>query len=159
MNNYEQTRLLVKLKYEIITQESNTWHLCETYPLEVRSKWAWRCAESIQYIITRDIDKKIIQAAKDYRDGKITEEKPCFVDRSVLRLNPYGISARDISSAAAGSATYSAAIVDAAYAAASAAHAHASSKKFQSVKHQQQWFKYIDWLIEELIEYEMREQL
>ena len=140
------TESFVKLKYELITQDRNTWHLCKTYPEEVRSKWAWRCAGDVEHIAVGHKEaEELIRVAKAYRDGLATKEE-------------LGAAYRDAYTATAtyyaANATYYAA--NATYYAANAASNAASYAAQHSARYNyaQSFNKYIGWLVEELCEYE-----
>src|ERR1017187_9713748 len=60
----------VKLKYNIITNDRNTWNLCDTYPDEVLRKWRYRYFDHIS-VFMADREQTLIEATK-YRDGLIT---------------------------------------------------------------------------------------
>jgi len=134
-------KTFVLLKYEILTRDNSTWHLCDTYPDEVNKKWAWRCAGDVEHLAKGHKEaKECIRVAKLYRDGLATREE---LDKACLAAytTPGGMAAYYAASTAS---AYHAAIAGAAYSAASAAYSYKGEK----------WNLYIEWLIEELCEYE-----
>ena len=123
----------VLLKYEIITEDENTWHLCDTYPPEIVKKWAWRCADDVAHIAKGYKEaEECIRIAKLYSDGLATKEE---LD------NAYN-------AAYAATAAYYAARA-AKYAAHNAAYTDEYSVSMK---------KYIDWLIEELCKHESKHE-
>ena len=144
MNNI---KTFVLLKYEIITEDENTWHLCDTYPLEVKKKWAWRCADDVAHLAKGYKEaEECIRVAKLYSGGLATKEE---LD------NAYN---------AAYHAAYHAAYyaTRAAYAAHYAAHCAARAAYCAVVAtgntNPVLMKKYIDWLIEELCKHESKHE-
>jgi hypothetical protein len=139
--------LFAKLKYEILSKDSNTWHLCKTYPLEVRRKWAWRCAADVEHLAKGYPEaEECIRVAKAYRDGLATLEELSNADRAVYYASVcYG----SITSPCTNSprAAYYAAL-----ATGRAAYHAAKATSCQEEK----WNMYIDWLIEELCNWEKK---
>jgi len=151
----------VRLKYEILTPNSDTWERCEaTYPASVKSKWAWRCATDVEHLAEGYPEaEKCIAVAKLYRDGKATMKELKKAWNKVLDSDAFGGDASSYAAYYASVATYRAAAVHAgdasdagSYAAyrAAAAHDHAAAISNREEK----WKLYIEWLIEELCEYE-----
>ena len=69
-------KTFVLLKYKILTSDSSTWHLCDTYPESVRKSWAWRCASDVEDLAKgHKKAEECIRIAKLYRDGLATEEE------------------------------------------------------------------------------------
>ena len=134
----------VLLKYEIITSDSDTWDLCEKYPAEVKSRWAWRCAEDVEHL-AKGYPKaeECIRIAKLYRDGLATKEEldRAWNDSSAITYATTAYYAGNAASAAASAAAYAA--YYAAY--------HATAKR------EEKWKLYIGWLIQELCEWESKQ--
>jgi hypothetical protein len=141
-------KTFVLLKYEILTSDADTWHLCDTYPAEVRSRWAWRCAADVEHL-AKGYPKaeECIRVAKLYRDGLANKEE---LDKAWCAANA---SANAYAYAAA---TYQAAhyAYYAAYAAAHAANAYVHASAYAK---EEKWKLYISWLIEELCEWESKQ--
>ena len=171
MNNPD-IKSFVLLKYEILTSNSSTWDLCETYPPEVRSKWAWRCAADVEHLAKGHKEaEECIRVAKLYRDGLATKEELNKAWNAV----PYaanGAGAYAVRGAAsAHSATYRGsaysayathAYYAATYAASGANSAHAAYyatyyAAYYAGQRDEKWKLYISWLIEELCEYESKQ--
>jgi len=147
----DDIKTFVLLKYEILTYEKSTWHLCNTYPPEVNSKWAWRCAGDVEHLAKGNKEaEECIRVAKLYRDGLATRKE---LDKAWLAAAAYSAAyyAAYYAAYSAYYAAYSAAYY-AAYSAYSAAAA-ASATTTVTVK-EEKWNLYISWLIEELCEYE-----
>jgi len=126
----DDVKTFVLLKYEILTSDRNTWHLCDTYPEEVRSKWAWRCANDVEHLAKGNKRaEECIRVAKLYRDGLATRKE----------LDKAWNAAYYYSSASTASSAYH------------AAYASTASRK-------EKWNLYIGWLIEELCNYELMQQ-
>jgi hypothetical protein len=134
----------VLLKYEILTSNSDTWHLCDTYPAEVRSRWAWRCAGDVEHL-AKGYPKaeECIRVCKLYRDGLATKEE---LDKAWYATN-------------ADAAAYAYAYAAAAHAYyayhACLAYAYASTNNITYTK-EEKWKLYISWLIEELCKWESK---
>jgi len=137
----DDIKTFVLLKYEILTSDSNTWHLCDTYPEEVRTKWAWRCANDVEHLAKGNKRaEECIRISKLYRDGLATKEE----------LN----KAWDAAHATAAAAN-AMAVVRAADCAASAANAaYYAAAAAATAARKEKWNLYIEWLIEELCNYE-----
>jgi hypothetical protein len=145
-----QAKTVVLLKYEIITR--NDWHPCETYPLEVRSKWAWRCAADAEHLAKGYPEaEECIRIAKAFRDGTCS--------RSELANAYYGKHGASNSA----DSTYYAAISapfnhnDYVFATFYAAFYAAATRSV--IDQDEKWKLYISWLIEELCEYEANQAI
>jgi len=137
----DDIKAFVLLKYEILTSDRSTWPSCEaTYPVSVKSKWAWRCAADVEHLATGHPEaEECIRIAKLYRDGKATMEK---LDKAWNKV-PYS---------AVASASYYTAATASYYAATSTTGARAVRAAISN--REERWKLYIGWLIEELCEYE-----
>ena len=159
-----ETESFVKLKYELITQDRNTWHLCETYPKEVRNKWAWRCAADVEHLADGHKEaEELIRVAKAYRDGLATEEELEDASYHAAYAN-----ADHAAYYAAYYAAYAATLAANAYAAYAAHHAAnaayyaayaAKGMPFAAASYEKQFNIYIRWLVEELCEYEETKEI
>jgi hypothetical protein len=144
----------VRLKYQILTKDKSTWYLCETYPKIVRIKWALRCARDVEHLTNKHPK---VKACNDllqvYIDKGMPEEMhvelKVAADAAAFAAAFAATYATFAAAFAATYATYAAAINAATYATFAAAFA-ASIHAAQAVK----WKQYIEWLIEELCEYE-----
>jgi len=143
MNN--ELKTFVLLKYEILTSDTSTWERCEaTYPVSVKSKWAWRCAADVEHLAKGHHTKQeeCIRIAKLYRGGgKATIEEL----NKAWREFPHSAGGRR---RAAVAAYYAVAIT--AYHATTITTTTASA----IINREEKWAMYIGWLIEELCEYE-----
>jgi len=148
----DDIKTFVLLKYKILTSDRNTWHLCDTYPVEVNSKWAWRCAGDVEHLARGYLKaEKCVRIAKLYRDGKATKEE---LDK--VWLAAYYAASTSSAYYAATASAYSAAFAMAAFA------VHAASNAFDAAiaaAYKEKWNLYIEWLIEELCEYEKNQSL
>jgi len=136
-------KTFVALKYSILTSDESTWHLCDTYPAEVRKSWAWRCAEDVEHLATTKESKEMYRVARLYRDGLATKEE--------LNKAYYTQGAAYAAYYAAYAAYY------AAYAAAAhTAYAYACAAYYATTAtaKEEKWKLYISWLVEELCKYE-----
>lgn len=134
-------KAFVLLKYKILTSDPDTWELCNTYPLEVKNKWAWRCAESVEHFAERyKSAEKLIRVSKSYRDGLAT--------RAELENANICISHNHTAYSYAATSCYYAAI-SLHYSSVNVAAAVAGK-----ATRDEKWKLYIEWLIEELCEYE-----
>ena len=61
----------VLLKYEILSNDSNTWHLCEKYPDSVNKKWALRCARDVEHLDKTGKSKRCNDLNERYQAGEI----------------------------------------------------------------------------------------
>jgi len=141
-------KTFVLLKYEILTSDRNTWHLCNTYPPEVNSKWAWRCAGDVEHLAKGHKEaEECIRVAKLYQDGLATKEE--------LKRAWTSFTAATASYHAAYYAYYAA---TAAYYAATADYAATAEAAYYAAYYAategEKWNLYISWLIEELCIYE-----
>lgn len=156
------THTLIRLKYEVITSDRNTWYFLDTYPKEVKLKWAWRCVADVEHLAKKHAAaKKCIQMAKDFRDRKVTlEELNAAYSTALLSVREYvspdGAPMRDatIAARAAASIAYhrddilvASSVADIVSDVANIALGSAITTK---------WNQYIEWLVEELIAYEER---
>lgn len=72
----DDSRTFVKLKYQILTSDKTTWHLCKTYPHRVLVKWAMRCIIGTPHPIFKNINTKIIlNYARLWLDGRVSDEE------------------------------------------------------------------------------------
>ena len=134
----------VLLKYQVLTTDPSTWYLCETYPLEVRKNWAWRCAEDIEHLDTRKNEKEIYRVARLYRDGKATREEV-----NITKTANYAVYVATLAT----DVTYATSAAD--YAADYASYLIcAISPTSKNAIYAAKWNLYIKWLIEELCKYE-----
>ena len=146
MNN--DTKSFVLLKYEILTSNQNTWHLCKTYPESVKSKWAWRCAADVEHLAKGHKEaEECIRVAKLYRDGLATKEELNKAWNAATWHAAHATYATHAAYAATHATTHA---TRAAYAAYYATHAASSQRDGK-------WKLYISWLIEELCEYESKQ--
>jgi len=147
----DENEVFVLLKYEILTSDTSTWKRCEaTYPASVKKKWAWRCASDVEHLTKGYPEaEECIRIAKLYRDGAATIKELSKAWREVPCADAayHAAFAAYYASAAAYYAGYHAAGVD--LAAASAYYAAAID-----TEREEKWDLYIEWLIEELCEYE-----
>ena len=151
MNDIES---FVLLKYKILTHDASTWVLCETYPLEVRKNWAWRCAEDVEHLATTKETKEVYRVARLYCDGKATgKELADAVDTLYTVANASTNAAYYVAYAGIYAAVSNAAAINAAYAADDAANA-ADYAARGITTYVTKWNLYINWLIEELCKYE-----
>jgi hypothetical protein len=164
----------VKLKYEMITSDGGTWHLCKTYPLEARSKWAWRCAADVEHLAKGfPAAEECIRVAKAYRDGLATKEELNAANAAAMLPTPITTGAARAALAADTAArTYALAAIAAANtiygvrAAAGTADANTiygvraaagTADHRGIVAGDTKWNQYIEWLWEELCEWEMKQ--
>lgn len=142
---------LVKLKYEMITNDRDTWHLMETYPLEVKIKWVWRCVTDVEDLAEGDKEAEhCIQVAKDYRDGRATLRELDTAHSGASTTSTSTIAYHVATSAYFAAGLSSDAAVAAAQARLWSVGVFADRDPQVIVKMQQ----YIEWLVEELIIYE-----
>jgi hypothetical protein len=153
-------KTLVLLKYQILTEDYSTWRLCETYPEIVRLKWALRCARDVEHIANKyPAVKRCNDTLEMYINGKASKEE---VEKAAaaaavhaVALHAVGIAAYAAYAAAnaavAAKAAYAADAANASYAVSNAA---AAGGRMFSGGMAAKWKQYIDWLIEELCEYE-----
>lgn len=154
-----QAKTVVLLKYEILTRDQSTWKLCETYPIEVRSKWAWRCAVDVEHLVEGNQSaENLVRVAKEYHAGLATKEELDIArDSCVSSLD----SPRSYWRA---HSTYYASLVDQVGNYTSAIHT--TNAVFYATygigvygldRQDKKWKLYISWLIEELCEYESKQ--
>jgi hypothetical protein len=160
----------VKLKYEILTSKDTTWHLCKTYPHRVRVKWALRCAKDVMHLASHIPEvATCIETTEKWLDGKATDEEVKQIAGATYSVADACATSAigDIASIRANAATYSVAnaaytaynAYNAAYSIANAAYSatHADIAIYYAVDRANKWDLYIQWLIEELAEWEMRQ--
>ncbi len=147
----------IRLKYEIITSNSDTWHLCEIYPAEVRSKWAWRCASDVEYLTKGYPEaEECIRVAKKYREGLATKEELDAAGAGGMKASWFDGCAKDAVLAAINAVRFEHDNdgINAAFSADAAAHAG----RFKlGGAYATKWKLYIEWLIEELCEWELKQ--
>lgn len=161
MNTDVQT--LVKLKYQIITSDTDTWHICDTYPKEVLSKWAWRCAADVEHLADGYPEAmECIRVAKAYRDGLATREE---VDKAWHCAASHSASHSAVNAAYASAMTAAdtnnAASTAATVAIGAATRLPLDTTTWQAVASANcgtEFNKYIGWLVEELCEYEIKSE-
>jgi hypothetical protein len=141
----------VLLKYEILSSNSGTWDLCKTYPIEVQRKWAWRCVEDAEYlVIGYPKSQECIRLAKAYRDGTATKEELDEAYDMAMQDSNIGFWIANSS--------YHAAHVSLAYHSNSAHGVCSVHYATIGVDYpEEKWKLYIDWLIEELCEWELKQ--
>jgi hypothetical protein len=144
-------KTFVLLKYEIITADSNTWHLCDTYPAEIKSKWGWRIADDVEHFAKGyPAAEECIRVAKAYRDGVATQDE----------LNMAWSHTKQTNTGAHCNAAYTATAerhggpVVAYWAARISYQMRGGTYAEYEAVRQEKWKLYISWLIEELCEYE-----
>ena len=145
----------VLLKYQILTSDKSTWHLCDTYPAEVRKSWVWRCAEDVEHLATTKESKEVYRVARLYRDRLVTKEE---LDKAHYAANAAYHTAYRAAYATAYYAAYAAYAANAAYAAYRAAYAAAKATAKATAAYEDKWKLYISWLVEELCKYEEEKQ-
>ena len=135
---YTDIKSFVLLKYPMITSDRSTWHLCEKYPESVNKKWALRCARDVEHLDDTGKSKKCNDLNERYQAGEIG---------LLGELKKAADAAHYGTSAAYYSAYYAA--YTAYYAAKTAAYTAANA-----TDREEKWKLYISWLIDELCEYE-----
>ena len=131
----------VLLKYEMITSNSDTWDRAEKYPESVNKRWALRCARDVEHLDVTSKSKRCNDLTERYINGEI----------EVLK---------ELKEAAADATAYYAtayyAAYDAAYTAYSAytAYAYTYTAYYSAADREEKWKLYISWLIEELCDWE-----
>jgi len=164
----DDIKTFVALKYQIITNKPDTWNLCETYPLEVISAWAWRCAGDVEHFAKGYVDSEYcIEVAKSYRDGLIgsTALRNAAIENGTTD-NVRAYNAAEAATYAAYTAPHrrkspvapldvytSMALGWRAPAAYAATAAHAASLAHDDTD--DKWQLYVGWLIEELCKWEL----
>lgn len=133
---HNDIKSFVLLKYKILTHDNETWHLSDTYPIEVRNKWSQRCAEDVEHLSNNHTVKTYINVSKQYKQGLVD------FDKYIIALNNLN---NDHMLSPVMSAYYAYVCSDkvAVYAVSYAASGDINN-----------WNLYISWLIEELCEYE-----
>lgn len=101
----------VKLKYRILSSDSDTWVNCKTYPTSALSKWAWRCVAHVEHL-ANDYPQVIncIAVGKDYRDGAVDgrELRIAYEDSTIIIDNYREASAAAAAEEVAAAAMYAA---------------------------------------------------
>ena len=136
MNKNNDIKSFIALKYQILTEDESTWYLCETYPKIVRLKWALRCSRDVEHLAKEYPSvKKCNDLTQKYINAGMPESMHGDLDKSRRETSYVAYTA----TAKAANHTINAAY----YAADSAAYANTTK-----------WKQYIDWLVEELCDYE-----
>lgn len=157
------THTLIRLKYEVITSDRNTWHFLDTYPKEVKLKWAWRCVADVEHLAKKHAEaKKCIQMAKDFRDRKVALKELNAAHSTALLsvreyVGPTGEAMRDatIAANAAASIAYHRDDILVARSVAGIV-SNVANIALGGTTTTTKWNQYIEWLVEELIAYEER---
>ena len=130
----------VLLKYPMITSNSDTWDRAEKYPESVNKRWALRCARDVEHLDVTSKSKRCNDLTERYINGEI----------EVLEELKKAADAAHYADAAAYAAS--------AYAAYHAAYsAYYAAAYYSAANQEEKWKLYIDWLIEELCEYESKQ--
>ena len=133
----------VLLKYEILSNDSNTWDRAEKYPESVNKRWALRCARDVEHLDKTGRAKRCNDLNERYQNGEIE-----VLDELKEAAN----------AAATTYAAYTAYTTYAAYTAYSGAATYAATYAAYAANtatdREEKWKLYISWLIEELCEYE-----
>ena len=145
-NTTEDIKSFVLLKYSILTSDSSTWHLCDTYPAEVTKAWAWRCAEDVEHLATTKESKEVYRVARLYRDGLATKAELNEAYSAAVTA-PAAAFSGNIAAYYAYHAAYHAAY----YAAYAAYHDVTEATE-------EKWKLYISWLVEELCKWESKHE-
>lgn len=142
------TKSFVLIKYEILTSNDNSWYLCKTYPKEALTKWCRRCTEDVEHFaIGVSQAEKFISIVKKYYSGFVTDNEVYHARENCLYSLP----------------TAAFATVNSFY---SSIDSNCYSPYYAAVAHyygnnigpDEKWKQYINWLIEELCEYESNKQ-
>jgi hypothetical protein len=146
----------IALKYQLPTADNfqredlgRCQELLDTYPGEVVSNWAWRCAEDVEHLATTPKSKEVYRIARLLRAGKATKEELDKMWETAVGVISAAAYAALVAQAPAGDAAR-AAYTYAAYCAAYHAAYAGTATKDGNIK----WALYRDWLIEELCKYE-----
>jgi hypothetical protein len=134
----------IHLKYQIITEDRSTWYLCETYPKIVCMKWALRCARDVEHCASK---YPRVKACNDLLQEYINNGMPKEMHDRLREVTSATVAGA--TTYAAYASYYAASPATAAYAVANAARYTASIIALAA-----KWSQYIEWLIEELCEYE-----
>lgn len=152
----DSQKSFVTLKYSILSRDTDTWYLAESYPGEVRERWAWRCALDAEYLaINCPIAQHCIHAAKLYKGRYILRDQLSAAATQMKTLK----SLDSIDACNAGYAFYYASYYDvksidyAKYAVYTAFYASTYSPTHHSI-----FSKYVDWLVEELCIWEYEQE-
>lgn len=146
---YKQDKTLILLKYQIITPDIETWHLCETYPIECLKRWTRKIVKETEHFVKGyRLLENFVQAAKDFDNGKIT-------------IDHLDLAWGSVSSTTNAKAFYTALAF---YTSVHPCYNFARNKPHtayysvmchvDSDKSSESWKQYIEWLVEELYEYE-----
>jgi hypothetical protein len=156
MNSDDET--FVRLKYEIITSESETWqNFCNTYPKEALVNWAWRCAMDVAHFANgHEKAENYIRYAKRVHDGEIScDDAELIYDIAQAHYFSLGelTHAEQLAYDACRSVNRAIFYIDHSFLNHICFAAYYASK---TCDEKLQWKKYISWLIEELAEYESK---
>ena len=149
-SSYLAAELLVRLKYDIITRDAETWHLCNTYPADVLKIWVWRCANDVEHLADNHISaKETIALAKLYNRGLVGKN---VLNGSMSDTNKTLTASNANAINAAYSAFYAAKCsIHNSYAAPYSAY-YAST---HAPTHAAKFAMFVKWLIEELTIWEL----
>jgi len=149
----DNVKTFVLLKYEILTSDQNIWNLCDTYPKEVRSKWAWRCAGDVEHLAKGHKEaEEFIRISKLYRDGLATKKELDTTKDVVVATWNKGRQAPNLAAYACGWAS----LTKDDYKAGTHAifYSMCANRNNDATDASRKWNLYISWLIEELCDYE-----
>lgn len=148
----KDTESFVRLKYEIITIDQNTWQKAKEYPIEVRVKWAWRCLDDATPNAEGNADVlNTLELAKKCAKGE------CDIDevRESLRVvSPNHYPSFCVAEAASWAALT--AIDEFFLAAPNAAYCSYLCSLFAKPTLSTKYDEYLIWLVEELCEWELK---
>lgn len=143
----------VMIKYKIITSDTTTWDICDTYPDSVKINWAWRCAYDAEHLVIKLGDLTLVDIAKKYKDGFATHGE--LMHARDYKTTGYNHAAYAFFYAAicleSSTDNYTVCAVS------NAAHALSGDPGFANDKFEEKFDQYIKWLIEELCEYESKQ--
>jgi len=157
----DDIKTFVALKYQLITDDRDTWHLFKSYPLEVISTWVWRCAADTEHLVCGHKEaEKCLEAAKKYRDGLTTWGDlidAADSNSTCATTAAYAAARAAFYAASADAGNYDLAAYAAFYAAYAAYYAanYAAYATTSAEVHSDNWQLYISWLVEELCEWEL----
>jgi hypothetical protein len=138
MNN--EIKTFITLKYQILTQNTETWYLSETYPKQAIINWAWRCAADVEYLARDRKSRECIRVAKLFRKGEATKEE--LTDRWQQTSDQPAL------------AHFYIYYTENNYTCVDAVDFASASKENSGFVREDVWDQYIEWLIEELYKYE-----